>query len=159
MNKFKFGFNTFTLFIIIILALIISVAVLKSSWQIGGDGFGYYSYVRSVVFDHDLQLTNEFQLYDSLYQHTTVKNWVTPIGELANPYAIGAAILWSPFVLVAKLVTSIWQFSDLYSLTGFNLPFQIAVGLGTWFYAIFGLLLIFRTLKKLFPFHLPGGVF
>ena len=145
----KIKFNITSLLFILIAGLFFTVIILKPSWQIGGDGFGYYSYIRSFLFDGDFVLQNEFALFDSLYEHTTLQGWQTPVGQIGNPFAIGAAILWSPFVIVAKALTSIWQFNDQYSLAGFNPPFQIAIVLGTWFYFLSGIVLIFKTLNKL----------
>ncbi|MBT4349855.1 hypothetical protein HOD19_03740 [bacterium] len=149
MFKIKTQYNIFTLLIVLILALIISVAILRPSWQIGGDGFGYYSYARSLIFDGNFDLHNEFSLFDELYNHNTTVGWQTDTGKTGNPFAIGSAILWSPFILLAKFISTIWHFEDPYAISGYNLPFQIAIALGTWFYFLFGIALIFKTLKKL----------
>lgn len=143
-----FRFNYKSLLLIIILALIISVAILKPSWQIGGDGFGYYSYARSFIFDGDFDFRNEFGLFDVLYNHHTVQNWHTATAKIGNPFAVGSAILWLPFVLLAKLVVNIWDFSNPFIITGYNLPFQIAIALATWCYVLFGIILIFKTINN-----------
>lgn len=143
-------FNTFSLLGIVLLGLILAVFLWRPFWQIGGDGFGYYSYLRSVVFDHNFDLHNEFALFDSLYGHKTLINWQTSTGQLANPFSVGPAILWSPFVWLAKASTAIFNFSDQYSLPGYNLPFQMAVALGTWFYFLLGIFFIFHALTRFF---------
>jgi hypothetical protein len=147
--KLDFKFNIFTLLTVLVLALIISVAILKPVWQIGGDGFGYYSYARSLFFDGNFDFKNEFTLFDNLYNHTTVDNLQTVIGKVGNPFAIGAAILWSPFILLAMLTTHIWQFQDPFAIPGYNFPFQIAITLGTWFYFLAGIVLIFKALQTI----------
>ncbi len=141
-------YNIWSLLFVLILAMIISVAILKPSWQIGGDGFGYYSYVRSFAFDGDFQFNNEFSLFDSLYHHHTVQGWRTSMGKIGNPFAVGAAILWLPFILIAKFITSIGHFVDPFFITGYNLPFQISITLGTWCYFLLGIILTFKTLNN-----------
>lgn len=145
----KFNFNTTSLLLVVFIFLLGAVFVLRPLWQIGGDGFGYYSYVRSAIFDGDFDLHNEFALFDSLYGHKTLSNWQTSTGQIANPFSIGPALLWFPFVALAQLVDMIFNFPDAYILSGFNLPFQVAVTLGTWFFCFLGLALIFNTLSKI----------
>lgn len=145
-------YSATSLALIILLGLILSTALLKPSWQIGGDGFGYYAYIRSIIFDRDLDFTNEFQFFDSLYQTNTIEGWKTPIKKAGNPFAIGSSILWSPFVSIGHAIQNTVQTKYYINahLPGFNLPYQISLGLGTWFFTLWGLGLLFTTLSKLF---------
>jgi hypothetical protein len=142
-------YTTRNLVLLIILVLLLSVIALKPSWQIGGDGFGYYTYARSLFFDGDFDLNNEFALYDQLYGHHTVEGWQTASNNVGNPFAVGSAILWSPFIILAQLVDSLFTFADSFDLTGYNLPYQIAIAAGTWFYFTLGAVFIFKALARL----------
>lgn len=64
---------------------------------VASDGVGYYSFLRSIVIDHDLDFSNEY----AHYQIETSFYGLTPTGRAANKYAIGTALLWLPFFLVA----------------------------------------------------------
>ncbi len=100
-----------------------------------GDGIYYYSWLRSVVVDHDFKFNNE-------YQHFGVTEQRTPIGSTGNKFSVGPAILWSPGY--------IWLHS-LIKGEGYELPYQLIVGLTSVFYGIFGLILLYRLLTKYFP--------
>src|SRR5260221_543319 len=56
-----------------------------------GDPVHYYSSLRSMLFDADLRLANDYELL----------GWAGHEGENAQP--IGAPLLWSPFVLLVHL--------------------------------------------------------
>ena len=117
--------------LLILIILLLAVIALKPSWQIGGDGFGYYAYARSLFFDGNFDLNNEFTLYDKLYDHHTVEGWQVASGNVGNPFAVGSAILWSPFIILAQLIDSLFVFVDDFDLAGYNLPYQIAIAVGT----------------------------
>ena len=108
-----------------------------------GDGRYYYSFLRSIVIDHDLNFTNEFQ-----YFHIPIEQSQT--GLVINKFSIGPAILWSPFFLLVHLLT--WTASALgliIKADGFSWPYQVFVGIGSVTYATFGLYLCFLALKKI----------
>ncbi|RJQ34301.1 hypothetical protein C4566_02355, partial [Candidatus Parcubacteria bacterium] len=64
MKFLKLKFNTKSLLFLVFFVLSFLTIVLKPYWQIGGDGFGYYSYLRSFIFDGNFDLHNEFALFD-----------------------------------------------------------------------------------------------
>lgn len=142
-------YNSLGLTIAILLILIISTFILKPTWHIGSDGFGYYSYARSLIFDHNLDLNNEFSMFDHLYGSHTLQQWHTTINKTGNPFAVGASILWSPFILLAIALQAIGHFPDHYALVGYNTPFETLLTLGTWLYSLIGLLAVFWALAQL----------
>ena len=66
------------------------------------DGRYYYIYLRSLLMDHDINLTNDYLL---LTPDFAFKNYygfgVTRTGYAANPFGIGPAIFWLPLFLLA----------------------------------------------------------
>lgn len=148
-KKINLKFNTTSLLLLVFFILCFLTILWRPSWQIGGDGFGYYSYIRSFIFDKDFNLQNEFALFDVLNNYDTVQAWQTSVSQIANPFAIGAAILWSPFVFVAFIVSHIFNFDNPYFISGFNFPYQVAVTMGTWTYFLLGIAILFQTLKKI----------
>ncbi len=100
-----------------------------------GDGVYYYSWVRSLVVDHDLSFANDYQLLGGVQP-------TTPLGLIGNVYPIGPALFWLPFFL------------PLYNFLGGNgtsISYQMSVGLVSCLYTIAGLVLLYRLLLKYFP--------
>src|SRR5258708_12150412 len=65
-------------------------------------GFYYYAYLRSMAFDRDVDLTNDYRLLGmgdkaQLFQPT-------PTGHAQSAWTIGPAIVWSPFFAVGHVV-------------------------------------------------------
>lgn len=146
----KCPYNAWTILIILLTVISFLIIILKPSWLIGGDGFGYYGYIRSILFDGDLNFSNEFTFFDNSFNANTIYNWKTPIGKTGNPFSVGPSLLWSPFIVIAKIIQSKLNITDPYPLPGYNYPFQILLGLSTIFYTTMGLVLIFLSLKKFF---------
>ena len=88
--------------LLVIVALTIFVA--RPNWQIGGDGYGYYVYLRSLHFDCDFNFLNEFTMFDSLYKTNTAESRLTSIGKVGNPFAIGWSFFYAPFLTVIQMV-------------------------------------------------------
>lgn len=99
-----------------------------------GDGIFYYSWLRSVVVDRDINFANEYAAFGM--------DWpLTPKGLLGNIYSVGPAILWAQqFLWIHRLLIH----------DGHTLPYQLTIGITSVFYALFGLLLLFRTLRQFF---------
>lgn len=96
-----------------------------------GDGIFYYSWLRSVVVDRDIDFTNEYAV-------SGVSQPKTSSGMFGNKYSIGPALLWAPaFLWTHQLVRG----------DGWELPYQITVGLSSVLASLFGLALVVRLLS------------
>jgi hypothetical protein len=62
---------------------------------VGSDGLRYFATLRSLVFDRDVDMTNDYRLLGVTIEDRT------PRGLPANPFPVGPALLWLPFYLVA----------------------------------------------------------
>lgn len=62
-----------------------------------GDGTYYYAYLRSIVFDHDVELTNDYLLLGDQF-HAGVH---PETRRARNVFTIGPALFWLPVVPVA----------------------------------------------------------
>jgi hypothetical protein len=122
------------LFILIVYILGFSLHALYLKQTVYGDGIFYYSWVRSVIVDHDINFAND-------YAHFHAVQSTTPLTILGNKYSIGPAILWSPWFLWAH---------EVIRGSGFEFPYQFVVGLSSVFYAFIGLLLLYVLLMKYF---------
>ncbi len=99
-----------------------------------GDGIFYYSWLRSIVIDKDVNFTDE-------YAHFHVQQPKTLQQLPANKYSVGPALLWSPLF--------IWIHSVMKS-DGYNFWYQLAVGTTSILFTITGLILLFRLLNRYF---------
>ncbi len=98
-----------------------------------GDGIFYYSWVRSIIVDRDINFSNE-------YSHFGVY-------AKGNKHPIGAPMFWLPWYAQAHAIIG---------KTGYELPYQLIVGLMSVLAAISGLVLLFRLL--LFHFSLTASL-
>lgn len=127
--------------------------VLFLRWWITGDGLGYYAYLRSPLFDGDLDFYNEFTIFNPLGHmqydigDPCCKRTIT--GLVPNLWPIGVAFLWSPFVLLAHLtVKALPLFGAHFPADGYSTPYVISVGTGTVFYGFLGMLVIFDISRR-----------
>lgn len=99
-----------------------------------GDGQFYYSWLRSAIVDHDINFTNE-------YAHFHIDQPQTQNRHPGNKYSIGPAILWFPaFITVHTIMNG----------SGFELPYQLAVGLVSMVLTLFSFVLLYRLLGRYF---------
>ena len=115
--------NTIFLFIAFVYFFIATIHALYVGKIVYGDGIYYYSWLRSVVVDHDIDFTNEYKALGGTQP-------LTSSGLPGNKYSIGPSLFWSPFYLMA--------------------PHQLTLGFVSVFYAITGLVLLYRLLAKSF---------
>jgi hypothetical protein len=116
------------------------------------DGPLLFVQLRSVVIDHDLDLTNEFaEFIPERYQYWADEG--RRLGRTPNPTVEpGPAILWAPFFLLAHafvLVAQTW--GAPFVADGYDSPYVNAVGLGSLVWAFVAVILTDRIARRLFP--------
>jgi hypothetical protein len=94
--------------------VLFTVTILLINPSIRGDGNGYYAYVRSVVIDHDLCFENEYRRGDPAFVRSSFSSdgrlnldLQLPNGYVRNQWAVGPAVLWGPFFLVAHALVGL----------------------------------------------------
>ena len=114
------------------------------------DEVHYFSYLRSLYFDHDVSFENEYryfydhQIAQSSGYHETFLERETAIGRRVNYGTLGAAILWLPFYAVADL----WaRLTSSHEANGFTAPYLRAVAYGSAFYGFLAVLLSIRAAR------------
>src|SRR5215207_4519089 len=114
---------------------------------IGSDGVAYYVYARSLVIDHDLDFTNEFT-YFQLKPAAFVR---TATGYIGNKYAIGPALLWMPFFLVAHAIALAARvFGWNVAADGYSYLYQSAISIGSIVYGALGFWLAYVCTRRMF---------
>jgi hypothetical protein len=112
---------------------------------ISGDGPGYYSYLRSFVFDRDLDFRNEYRHFDFDVERTTAT------GLAPNPWSVGPALLWAPFYLMAHVLSLITRmFGVRASADGYGYIYESAIYISTIAYVTAGSFLIYRVCRRYF---------
>ena len=112
-------------------------AQLQFSARLQSDGFYYFSYLRSITFDGDVEFSNDYRLLGlgdkpHLFQPT-------PTGYAQSAWTIGPALVWSPFFAGGHVVASVLARRDPnVSTNGVSFPYRQAVCIAGLFYALVG---------------------
>jgi len=113
----------------------------------------YYVYARSVVFDQELHLQNDFILsYKTASSDFVAKEYhadLTGEARTANPFAIGTAVLWLPWMATIRFLVEIGQTLGFLSgeWVGFEWPFYGGMGVFSAFCGMFAFILAYRIAR------------
>jgi dolichyl-phosphate-mannose-protein mannosyltransferase len=114
----------------------------------GIDPVCYYSYLRSLFFDRDLDFQNEYQMMDTTGALRSYPD--TSIGRRPNGFSIGPGIAISPFFVAAHVLVKI---TGKAAADGYSSPYQSSAFIAIAFYALLGLILLYKWLCLYFK---PG---
>jgi hypothetical protein len=105
------------------------------------DEVEYFSYLRSLWFDHDVSFENEYRyFYDhgiaqSADFHHTFLELETPAGRRINYGTLGCAVLWAPFYAAGDIVARVARAAGReVAIDGYSRPYVSAVAYGSAFY-------------------------
>ncbi len=111
----------------------------------GIDPVCYYGYLRSVLFDGDLDFDNEYRTLNP--EGVLLGYPLTPIGRRPNGFSVGPAIAVAPFYIAAHIFI---KATGCAPADGYSQPYQVSCFIGIAFYALAGLILLFRWLRLFF---------
>lgn len=139
---------------LIALLLLATVFVTRPSIH-GNDGVQNYAYLRSLLFDRDLDFTNEYAYYFSRASRWFDDKQIPRddhTGRPINLYGTGSAILWAPWVICFHAAGTLANhLLGLHvTLDGYSRLYERAVGYGSAFYASLGVLLLYTILTRYF---------
>ena len=131
----------------------------------GADEIEYFSYLRSLVLDHDLEFGNEYQrFYDddpqglAGFKATFLDLREPATGRHINFAPMGAAVLWSPFYLAAHAGVLVARtLGGNVEADGFSRPYVAAVCYASALYGFLGLLLVHDALRRCGGFAEPAA--
>ena len=108
----------------------------------GGDDTGYYSYLRSIFFDGDIDFINE-----RYYAHI---NRFNSTGYVFSNWQLGQAVLYLPFFLVGHLLALLYgSLGYPIKADGYSSPYFVATAVASATYLFAGLMIMCRVLKKI----------
>lgn len=123
------------------------------------DEIQYVSYLHSIVFDFDVDFTNEYEAYIARDPQKYVgfkKDLLDKKNENGLPIntgPIGSAILWSPFYLLAHGVASVGKTFSItkWANDGYSFPYEFAITFGSLLYGFIGLILAYLFIRNFIP--------
>ena len=121
---------------------------------INGDGIGYYAYARSPLVDHDFQFSSDWknpaaELETIFLVDHFISNPVTKTGHLPNFYAVGPAVLWSPFLALTHVaVLGLRHFGWEIAADGHSWPYLATMAFATALYGFAGICFSFAIARK-----------
>jgi hypothetical protein len=128
---------------------------LSNPW-VRGDGVGYYAFARSLLIEHRLDFTKDWQRANTSFRMARLGADGRPLpyqytvtGHLDNHFSIGPAILWSPFLIVAHVgVILCDRLGGQIPADGFSKPYLVAMALGTAVYGFLALVISFALARR-----------
>jgi hypothetical protein len=134
----------------LLLALVLALPPLvmqlsRPAPRLDSDAVEYYSHLRSLYFDHDLDFANEFDHFGLLTRGD--KTNLTPTGHRRTIFSVGPALLWMPFYAAGDLLARAQGDVE----QGYSPTHIRAVCLGSLFYGVLGLLLVHGVVKDVVP--------
>ena len=128
------------------------VAQAQLGARLQSDGFYYYAYLRSLAFDRDVNLANDYRLlglddaqHRSLFQPTVT-------GYAQTAWSIGPAIAWSPFFAAGHAVAGrLARLGEAMNRNGTAYPYRQSVVVAGLFYGLLGLWFTYRFVRIFCP--------
>jgi hypothetical protein len=139
-----------------LLAVLFLLTLPLSNPWVRGDGVGYYAFARSMLIEHRLDFTKDWQSANTSFrmgrldaQGNVLPAEYTATGHLDNHFTIGPAILWSPFLVVAHASVLLYdRLGGHVPADGFSRPYLVAMAVGTAVYGFLALVISFVVARK-----------
>jgi hypothetical protein len=136
----------------LILASVVTLALVSTKIR-GADEIEYFSHLRSFVFDGDLDFTNEYEHFYranpqglASFKETFLDRREPLTNRPLNFAPIGAAVVWSPFYLVAHALVTRGVLNG--PADGFSPGYAASVAYGSALLAILGFIITFQALRR-----------
>jgi hypothetical protein len=123
--------------------------------RLQSDGFYYFSYLRSLAFDRDVDFRNDYTLLGlgdkpHLFQ-------LTPTGHAQSAASIGPAILWAPFFAAGHVVAlRLGSANPDVDANGISFPYRQAVCVAGLVYGLIGCWFCVRLTTRFFGARLAA---
>ncbi len=149
-----------------LLALFIASLPAVTARLYSSDEVEYFSYLRSLWFDHDVSFENEYRyFYDHRIAqtpdfHQTFLELETVTGRRINYGTLGCAILWAPFYGIADVTSrALRAMGRSVEVDGYSQPYVAAVAYGSAFYGFAAIVMAVAVSRQLVrKFELSSGL-
>jgi hypothetical protein len=130
-------------------------AQLQFGARLQSDAFYYYAYLRSVTFDRDVSLANDYRMLGLADKPHLFEPTVT--GYAHSAWTMGPAIVWSPFFATGHLVASRLAAQGREIATdGSSYPYRQSIVIAGLVYALLGWWLTLRLCEHWFSTRLAS---
>jgi hypothetical protein len=135
--------------LVIILASLVWTNLSLKYWKtlkqtINWDIILYYEYLPAAIIHQDLSMS--FTKDDPKFYGDKIWAFTSPTGKSVNKMTMGVAVLYSPFFLVAHGLAGLLG----YPADGYSVPYRFVLIFSSVFYAMLGLWLLLKLLRKYF---------
>lgn len=142
--------------LLLLVALFIASLPAVTTRLYSSDEVEYFSYLRSLWFDHDVSFENEYQYFFDHHIaqtpdfHQTFLELTTATGRRINYGTIGCAVLWAPFYAAADLMARLGNVVGYpVEIDGYSKPYVAAVAYGSAFYGFAAIVLAVAITRRL----------
>lgn len=137
-------------------AVTLAVFLLKffvTGFGVYGDGLGYYTPLRSLLFDGNLRVDNEYSYYaETAAQFNSSPRVFGPVPEYSK-YTLGLGIILLPFFVFGHGVALVLhQFNNALPVNGMSWPYELFYCLGSVTLGIVSLVLSYRFARRYFDY-------
>jgi hypothetical protein len=126
-----------------VVVTVVSLAAGKNRVLILSDGKEYYVWARSILLDHDIDFSNDYQLVHESDSFRLEAMSRTPAGYVVNKFPVGMAILETPGVLLGHLAA---RYLVHCPANGVTTPYQVAVAWSLLVLYFASFLLLYRAM-------------
>jgi hypothetical protein len=124
--------------------------------RLQSDGFYYFAYLRSIAFDRDVSLANDYTLLGLTDKPHLFEP--TRTGYAQSAWTVGPAIVWSPFFAAGHIVASrLATRNPNVTANGISFPYRQAVCLAGLFYGLLGCWFCYRVAARFYPAALAAA--
>ena len=121
-------------------------AQLRLGARLQSDGFYYFAHLRSLWFDGDEDLANDYRLLgfgDKTHLFTP-----TATGHAQTAWSVGPALAWAPFFAVGdRIARTLAARGQAVATDGTSYPYRQAVCVAGLFWGLFGLFFCYRLCR------------
>jgi hypothetical protein len=152
--------------LLVLLALFVASLPAVTARLYSSDEVEYFSYLRSLWFDHDVSFDNEYRYF---YEHRiaqtpdfhqTFLELETATGRRINYGTIGCAILWAPFYAVGDVTArGLRSVGRSIEADGYSQPYVSAVAYGSAFYGFAAIVMAVAITRQVIrKYELSSGL-
>jgi hypothetical protein len=135
------------------LLVVVAFAVGASFTHLIPDSAGYLSWGRSLLWDGDIHFGNEYAAFGMIDAETNIRfGAATATGLPGNPFGMGTALLWMPFLVLARLMAAlVGAFGGDVATNGFGTGTWFSASLGTWAFVLVAWQLVDASIRLAVP--------